>query len=73
MPHFAVSTHPPVLTKYSQGCWLQDCRVRRMARSLLLCLTQRLRNMIKGKTPEQIRTLFNIQNEYVHVLPLIPQ
>lgn len=44
-----------------------------MARSLLLCLTQRLRNMIKGKTPEQIRTLFNIQNEYVHVLPLIPQ
>lgn len=41
----------------------------------LLCLAELIRgsdvgcktvaNMIKGKTPEQIRTLFNITNEYL--------
>jgi S-phase kinase-associated protein 1 len=28
-------------------------------------------NMIKGKSPEEIRKLFNIQNEYVHPYPLL--
>jgi S-phase kinase-associated protein 1 len=43
--------------------------VQRLTNSDVGCKT--VANMIKGKSPEEIRKLFNIQNESVHPHPLL--